>query len=88
MCRAIFLTQIQWNFFFAKGAATSRFLSDLAAFNCSLFIPVKTKRGGGHCLLLWCDFILRAPIIKLIEVGLEAVLSLTCYRCLGMSEIW
>lgn len=89
MCRAIFLTQIQWNFLYTKGAATSRFLSDVAAFYCSLFIPVKKEGGGkGRCLLLWCDFILRALIIRLIEVGLETVLSLTCYHCLGMSELF
>lgn len=89
--RAIFLTQTQWNFLYAKGAATSRFLSDVAAFYCRLFIPVKKKRGGEgerRCLLLWCDIILRALIIRLIEVGLERVLSPTCYHCLGMSELF
>lgn len=89
--RAIFLTQIQWNFLYTKGAATSRFLSDVAAFYCSLFIPVKKKKkkgGEGHCLLLWCNFILRALIIRLIEVGLETVLRLTCYHCLGVCELF
>lgn len=88
--RAIFLTQIQWNFLYTKGAATSRFLSDVVAFYCSLFIPVKKAggRGEGCCLLLWCDFFLRALIIRLIEVGLETVLSLTCYHCLGTSELF